>query len=82
TKVEERANSPEDRSRIQDDLNRLERWAKTKKNEVQQRQTHLGRKNEMGDDAWLNSSMCEKDLGILMDNKLNMSQKTMRFWLA
>uniref|UniRef100_A0A803SZG5 Reverse transcriptase domain-containing protein n=1 Tax=Anolis carolinensis TaxID=28377 RepID=A0A803SZG5_ANOCA len=81
TKLEGIANTPEDRSRIQNDHNRLERWAETNKmkfNRDQCKILHFGRKNEMqryrmGDDAWLNSSTCETDLGVLMDNKLNMS---------
>ena len=31
-------------------------------------------KYKMGD-TWLDSSICEKDLGVLVDNKLNMSQQ-------
>ena len=31
-------------------------------------------KYKMGD-TWLDSSICEKDLGVLEDNKLNMSQQ-------
>ena len=39
---------------------------------------HLGNKNMMHKykmrDTWLDSSMCKRDLGVLVDNKLNMSQ--------
>uniref|UniRef100_A0A803SME4 Reverse transcriptase domain-containing protein n=1 Tax=Anolis carolinensis TaxID=28377 RepID=A0A803SME4_ANOCA len=80
TKLGGIANTPEDRSRIQNNLNRLEKWAKTNKmkfNRDKCKILHLGRKNEMQryrmGDAWFNSSMCEKDLGVLVDNKLNMS---------
>ena len=31
-------------------------------------------KYKMGD-TWLDSSICERDLGVLVDNKLNMSQQ-------
>uniref|UniRef100_A0A803THV8 Reverse transcriptase domain-containing protein n=1 Tax=Anolis carolinensis TaxID=28377 RepID=A0A803THV8_ANOCA len=82
TKLGGIANTPEDRSRIQNDLNRLERWAETNKmkfNRDKCKILHFGRKNEMQryrmGDAWLDSSTCEKDLGDLVDNKLNMSQQ-------
>uniref|UniRef100_A0A803TCK4 Reverse transcriptase domain-containing protein n=1 Tax=Anolis carolinensis TaxID=28377 RepID=A0A803TCK4_ANOCA len=83
TKLGGITNTPEDRSRIQNDLNRLERWAETNKmkfNRDRCKILHFGRKNgmqryKMGDDAWLDSSTCEKDLGVLVDNKLNMSQQ-------
>uniref|UniRef100_A0A803T570 Reverse transcriptase domain-containing protein n=1 Tax=Anolis carolinensis TaxID=28377 RepID=A0A803T570_ANOCA len=83
TKLGGRANTPEDTSRIQNDLDRLERWAETNKmkfNRDKCKILHFGRKNgnqryRMGDDAWLDSSVCEKDLGVLVDNKLNMSQQ-------
>uniref|UniRef100_A0A803T1G7 Reverse transcriptase domain-containing protein n=1 Tax=Anolis carolinensis TaxID=28377 RepID=A0A803T1G7_ANOCA len=75
------ANTPEERSRIQNDLNRLERWAETNKmkfNRDKCKILHFGRKNGMQrfriGDAWLDSSTCEKDLGVLVD-KLNMSQQ-------
>uniref|UniRef100_A0A803TV46 Reverse transcriptase domain-containing protein n=1 Tax=Anolis carolinensis TaxID=28377 RepID=A0A803TV46_ANOCA len=82
TKLGGIANTPEDRSRIQNDLDRLERWAETNKmkfNRDKCKILHFGRKNgnqryRMGD-AWLDSSVCKKDLGVLVDNKLNMSQQ-------
>uniref|UniRef100_A0A803SSL5 Reverse transcriptase domain-containing protein n=1 Tax=Anolis carolinensis TaxID=28377 RepID=A0A803SSL5_ANOCA len=82
TKLGGIANTPEERSRIQNDLDRLERWAETNKmkfNRDKCKILHFGRKNgnqryRMGD-TWLDSSTCEKDLGVLVDNKLNMSQQ-------
>ena len=39
----------------------------------------LGRKNELHrsrmEDTWLDNSTCERDLGVLVDYKLNMSQQ-------
>uniref|UniRef100_A0A803T9Z4 Alpha-1,4 glucan phosphorylase n=1 Tax=Anolis carolinensis TaxID=28377 RepID=A0A803T9Z4_ANOCA len=69
--------------RIQTDLDRLERWAETntmKFNRDKCKILHFGRKNgnqryRMGDDAWLDSSVCEKDLGVLVGRKMNMSQQ-------
>uniref|UniRef100_A0A803T7N4 Reverse transcriptase domain-containing protein n=1 Tax=Anolis carolinensis TaxID=28377 RepID=A0A803T7N4_ANOCA len=82
TKLGGIANTPEERSRIQNDLDRLERWAETNKmkfNRDKCKILHFGRKNGMQryrmGDTWLDSSTCEKDLGILVDNKLNMSQQ-------
>uniref|UniRef100_A0A803TJS6 Reverse transcriptase domain-containing protein n=1 Tax=Anolis carolinensis TaxID=28377 RepID=A0A803TJS6_ANOCA len=76
------ANTPEDRSRIQNDFNRLERWAESNKmkfNRDKCKILHFGRKNGMQryrmGDAWLNNHTCEKDLAVLVDNKLNMSQQ-------
>uniref|UniRef100_A0A803TH73 Reverse transcriptase domain-containing protein n=1 Tax=Anolis carolinensis TaxID=28377 RepID=A0A803TH73_ANOCA len=80
TRLGEIANTPEDRSRIRNDHDRLERWAETNKmkfNRDKCKILHFSRKKlmqryRMGD-AWLDSSTCEKDLGVLVDNKLNMS---------
>ena len=50
TKLGEVANTPEDRIRIQDDLDRLENWAKMNKmnfNGKKCKVLHLGRKNQM-----------------------------------
>uniref|UniRef100_A0A670KJQ5 Reverse transcriptase domain-containing protein n=1 Tax=Podarcis muralis TaxID=64176 RepID=A0A670KJQ5_PODMU len=82
TKLGGVANTPEDRITLQNDLDRLENWAKTNKmnfNREKCKVLHLGIKNErhkykMGD-TWLESSTCEKDLGVLIDHKLDMSQQ-------
>uniref|UniRef100_A0A670HPH4 Gypsy retrotransposon integrase-like protein 1 n=1 Tax=Podarcis muralis TaxID=64176 RepID=A0A670HPH4_PODMU len=82
TKLGGVANTPEDRITLQNDLDRLENWAKTNKmnfNREKCKVLHLGKKNErhkykMGD-TWLESSTCEKDLGVLVDHKLDMSQQ-------
>ena len=82
TKLGGVANTPEDRIRIQDDLDRLENWAKMNKmnfNGEKCKVLHLGRKNQMHHyrmgETCLGSSTCEKDLGVLVDHTLNMSQQ-------
>ncbi|GAB0204330.1 mitochondrial enolase superfamily member 1 [Grus japonensis] len=82
TKLGGVANTPESCSAIQQDLDRLESWAKRnhmKFNKGKCRVLHLGRNNSMhqyrlGVDL-LGSSAAEKDLGVLVDNKLSMSQQ-------
>ena len=73
------ANTPEDRIRIQDDLDRLENWAKMNFNGEKCKVLHLGRKNQMHHyrmgETCLGSSTCEKDLGVLVDHTLNMNQQ-------
>ena len=81
TKICGVTNTPEERTIIQGDLDRLENWAITNKmnfNREKCKVLHLGsrdgmHKYRMGN-TWLDSSICEKDLGVLVDNKLNMSQ--------
>ncbi|GAB0189355.1 hypothetical protein GRJ2_001400800 [Grus japonensis] len=81
TKLSGEVDTSEGRATLQEDLDRLEEWSNKsliKFNKEECKVLHHGKHNpevqhRLGS-TWLESSSVERDLGVLLDNKLNMSE--------
>ncbi|GAB0182044.1 mitochondrial enolase superfamily member 1 [Grus japonensis] len=82
TKLYDAVNALEGRDAVQRDLDRLDRWARANRmkfNKAKCKVLHMGRHNpkynyRLGGE-WIQSRLEDKDLGMLVDEKLNMSRQ-------